>query len=156
MSREEIKEIKTKRADVIANIVETTWLTRYPWPTQIVLDRGKEFMAEFTTMIINDYGIKKRPISTRNPQANAIVERIHQTIGNVLRTFEVQKDELDEDDPWSGILAATMFATRATVHTTLQKTPMQLVFGRDAILNIAHDACWNLIKDRKQKLINKN
>ena len=55
----EIKEIKTKRADVIANIVETTWLTRYPWPTQIVLDRGKEFMAEFTTMIINDYGIKK-------------------------------------------------------------------------------------------------
>ena len=110
-------------------------------------------MAEFTTMIINDYGIKKRPISTRNPQANAIVERIHQTIGNVLRTFEVQKDELDEDDPWSGILAATMFATRATVHTTLQKTPMQLVFGRDAILNIAHDACWNLIKDRKQKLI---
>ena len=84
------------------------------------------------------------------------MERIHQTIGNVLRTFEIQKDELDEDDPWSGILAATMFATRATVHTTLQKTPMQLVFGRDAILNIAHDACWNLIKDRKQKLINKN
>ena len=55
----EIKEIKTKRADVIANIVETTWLTRYPWPTQIILDRGKEFMAEITAMVLNDYGIKK-------------------------------------------------------------------------------------------------
>ena len=33
---------------------------------------------------------------------------------------------------------------------------MQLVFGRDAILNIAHEACWKIIKDRKQKQIIKN
>eukprot|EP00957_Ditylum_brightwellii_P079929 6079218-Ditylum_brightwellii.AAC.1 len=30
----EIAEMKTQRADIIANIVETTWLTRYPYPTQ--------------------------------------------------------------------------------------------------------------------------
>ena len=34
--------------------------------------------------------------------------------------------------------------------------PMQLVFGCDAILNIAHKANWKLIKDGKQELINKN
>jgi hypothetical protein len=55
----EIAEITSKRADIIANTIETTWLTRYPYPTQIVLDRGKEFMAEFSDMINNDYGIKK-------------------------------------------------------------------------------------------------
>ena len=136
----EIKDIKSKRADIIANVVEKTWLTRYPWPTQVVYDRGNEFMAEFSAMI-KDYGITKRPITKRNPQANSIIERIHQTIGNILRTFRVQENELDEEDPWGGILSATMFATRATVHTTLQKKPMQLVFGRDAILNISHDAC---------------
>ena len=43
-------------------------------------DRGKEFMAEFAQMIQKDYGIKKKGITTRNPQANAIVERIHQTL----------------------------------------------------------------------------
>ena len=43
----EMKDIRTKRADYIANIVETTWLTRYPWPTRLVFDRGTEFMAEF-------------------------------------------------------------------------------------------------------------
>jgi hypothetical protein len=32
-------------------------------------------------------------------------------------------------------LAATMFAVRATYHTTMQVTPTQLVFGRDSILN---------------------
>ena len=113
----EIKDIKTKRADVIANVVEKTWLTRYPWPTQVVFDRGTEFMSEFSSML-EDYGIKRKPITKRNPQANAIVERIHQTIGNILRTFRVQEDELDEEDPWGGILSATMFDKRETIHTT--------------------------------------
>ena len=33
---------------------------------------------------------------------------------------------------------------------------MQLVFGRDAFLNIAHDANWKYIKERKQWLIKIN
>ena len=82
----EMKESSTKRADVIANLVEQTWLTRYPWPTQIVFDRGSEFIAEFAEMVVNDYGIKRKPIRKRNPQANAMIERIHQTLGNILRT----------------------------------------------------------------------
>ena len=35
----------------------------------------------------NDYGIPCNLISVRNPQANAIVERVHETIGNIVRTF---------------------------------------------------------------------
>ena len=42
-------------------------------------------------MIKNDYGIKGKPITVRNPQANAIVERVHQVIGNIIRTFELEK-----------------------------------------------------------------
>ena len=101
------------------------------------------------------YGIKVRPITTRNPQANAILERVHQTIGNIIRTFKVQDMVLDDDNPWDGILAATMFALRSTVHTTTQHTPTQLVFNRDSILNVPIEANWQLIKQRKQALINK-
>ena len=150
----ELRTIPTKRADVIANIVEQTWLSRYPWPTQIVFDRGTEFMAEFAEMVVADYGIKRKPITKRNPQANAIIERIHQTLGNIIRTLD--KDNVDDEDPWSGILAAAMFALRATYHTTTQATPMQLVFGRDAILNTVFEANWKYIRDRKQKIIRKN
>eukprot|EP00957_Ditylum_brightwellii_P163745 12466150-Ditylum_brightwellii.AAC.1 len=64
-------------------------------------------------MIASDYGVKKKPITARNPQ-------VHGT-------------SIDEKDPWTGIFGALRFATRATVHTTMQATPMQLVFGRDAI-----------------------
>ena len=46
-----------------------------------------------------------------------------------------------------------MFALRATVHTTHQASPSQLVFGQDAMLPIQFQANWNLIKEHKQKQI---
>ncbi len=49
-----------------------------------------------------------------------------------------------------------MFALRATYHTTLQATPTQLVFGRDAMLNVKFEANWQLIKQRKQRRIQQN
>jgi hypothetical protein len=41
---------------------------------------------------------------------------------------------MDEENPLAGILATMTIAIRATYHTTLQATPMQLVFGRNSIL----------------------
>ena len=153
----EMREIKNKYPYTIANLVEQTWLTRYPWPSQITYDKGTEFMREFADMIQKDYGIKRKGASVRNPQANAILERIHQTIGNIIRTFELyDDDDLDEEDPFAGVLSATMFAMRATYHTTTQATPSQLVFGRDAILNTKFEADWNFIRSRKQKIIKQN
>ena len=150
-----MEQIDNKTAAEVADIVELTWLTRYPYPRKIILDRGTEFMAEFGRMVKQDYGLKIRSITTRNPQANAILERIHQTIGNIIKTYDV-KNIAATQDPWSGILAATMFAVRATYHTTLQASPMQLVFGRDAILNIKHTANWDHIRSRRQSIINAN
>ena len=98
----EMRELPNKEAITVANLVEQAWLTRYPWPTQLTYDKGTEFMAEFAQMIVNDYGIQRRGITVRNPQANAIMERIHQTIGNMIRTFQVQENYLDKDNPWMG------------------------------------------------------
>jgi transposase InsO family protein len=150
----EMEQISNKTAAEVADICETTWSTRHPLPQRITLDRGTEFMAEFAKMVKNDHGLKLKPITTRNPQANAIVERVHQTIGNIIRTFNVQS--MDSDDPWTGMLAATMFAVRATHHTTLQASPMQLAFSRDAILNSKHVSNWEHIRQRKQTRINEN
>jgi hypothetical protein len=107
-------------------------------------------------MVLHDYGIKCKPITVRNPQANAIVERIHQVIGNIIRTFDLEANYLDNDNPWRGILAATAFAVRSTYHTTLWKMPGQLVFGCDMIFNIQHVANWEYIRQNKQCLIYKN
>ena len=105
-----------------------------------MVDRGNEFLAKFREMIINDYGIMVRPITSRNPQANAIVERVHQSIGNILRSFKVQNMILDDENPWDGILASTMCALRATLRTTTQYT--------------YHDLDWETTRKQKQDLIN--
>ena len=149
----EIVKINQKSADEIINVVDQAWLSRYPWPTKVISDRGGEFMKEFKESL-EEYGIDKRTITTRNPQANAILERVHQTIGNIIRTFDFE--DLEEEDPWNGIISAVAFSIRATVSTTTEKSPMQLVYGRDAILNIKHTANWNHIRKRKQSLIKQN
>ena len=66
------------------------------------------------------------------------------------------KDDIDLEDPWSGVLAAVRMAMRATVHTTTQAPPAQLVFNHDALHNVSFRADWNYIKDRKQRLIDQN
>jgi hypothetical protein len=38
----------------------------------------------------------------------------------------------------------------------LQATPLQLVFGRDVVLNMKFQVNWKYIKERKEKLIIKN
>ena len=72
--------------------------------------------------------IKSKCVPTENPQANSKLEIIHQVIANLARTFDLKNDDPDEDDPWSGILAATDFAVQRTHHTKLQATPGQMVF----------------------------
>eukprot|EP00957_Ditylum_brightwellii_P021463 1619209-Ditylum_brightwellii.AAC.1 len=60
-------------------------------------------MAEFTEMIASDYGVKKKPITARNSQVNIIIERIHQTIDIMTRSFEVHATTIDEKDLWTTI-----------------------------------------------------
>ena len=108
----------------MVNIAEQEWLSRYPWPTQITFDRGNKVIGhEFRNTITHNYGIKCKPITVRNPQANAIVEQIHQVIGNIIRTFDLENNYLDKKDLFKGVLAAAAFAVRSTYHTTLKEMP---------------------------------
>ena len=105
-------------------------------------------MAEFAKMCQSYYGLKRKPIATKNIQSNSIIEGIHQTIGNIIQTFDVSN--IVNNDPWSGILAATTFAVHGTYLTAVQASPVQLVFGQDTLLNIKHVADWEHIQQRKK------
>ena len=115
-------QIPNKTAAEVADVVEKTWFTRYPLPQKFVFDHDTKLMVGFSKFFQNDYGLKRKPITTCNPQSNAIIERIHQTVGNIICEVDVSK--IVKNDPWSGILAATMFAVRETYHTTQQAYTM--------------------------------
>ena len=99
-------------------------------------------MAEVISLLRDGYNIKRKSITARNLQANVIPEHAHQTIGSIMRTFQLDKTELEIENPWEGILSAVIFAMQSAVHTTLDATPIQLVFSQHAILNILHKANW--------------
>jgi hypothetical protein len=40
-----MKEIQDKEAFTAATFVVETWLTRYPWPTEIIFDGENEFIG---------------------------------------------------------------------------------------------------------------
>jgi transposase InsO family protein len=145
----EITEIPAKRADVIINVLKQTWLVRYLRPAEIIMDRGKEFAAKVRDKLQNEYGVIRKLNTTRNPQANSMVERAHQTIHNMITTQNIERKQDLPGRSWAGILSAVAFAMRATIHTTMMRAmPMQLVYNHDAIHNIRFEADWQYIKER--------
>eukprot|EP00804_Cyclotella_cryptica_P009367 CCRYP_009013-RA/>CCRYP_009013-RA protein AED:0.40 eAED:0.64 QI:0/0/0/1/0/0/2/0/136 len=52
------------------------------------LRQRKQVQAQFQTLC-DSYGIKRKPASIKNPQTNAIPERMHQVIMTMLRTAEL-------------------------------------------------------------------
>jgi hypothetical protein len=109
-------------------------------------------------MLTEDCGITKKVLTTRNPQANSMVERVHQAIHQLIRTLEIKgKSDLKKlDFGWDGVMSTVCQAVRSTIHTTQRATPTQLVFGRDVILNVAFEADWQYIKERKLHRIVQN
>ena len=55
-----------------------------------------------------------------------------------------------------GTLSAVACRICSAIHATTCATPMQLVFGWDAILNVPHMANWKCIQSQKQTEINGN
>ena len=80
-------------------------------------------------MTEQEYVIKIKPDSLGNPQANETIYRIHQVLGNLVRTYNLQETYVDDADPRMGILAAAAFAVQSMYLWNIKKTPGELVLG---------------------------
>ena len=82
------EEIFDKSSDRIAQLFNKIWLRRYPRCRYSIYNNGLEFKLHFQTLC-NSYGIKRKPTTIKNPQANAICEHVHQVLGTMMRTAEL-------------------------------------------------------------------
>ena len=83
----EIIRVDRKTSAHIRTKFEQSWLARYPWPKRCIHDNGGEFNGHEFQELLELCQIKDVPTTSKNPQANAICERMHQTVGNILRTL---------------------------------------------------------------------
>ena len=151
----EIAPLAKRNAYEVQKAFDSYWLARYPRPKEVGMDNGSEFKMEFSDLVEN-YGMTKKPSTAYNPQSNGVIERVHQVLGNALRTFELEERELDTHNPWDEFLTSAAYAIRSTHHTTLQASPAQLVYGRDMLLPVKFVADWTRIQQQKQMSINKS
>jgi len=76
-----------KSSDRIAQLVDKIWLYRYPRCRYLIYDNGSEFKLHFETLCGSC--IQRKPTTIKNPKANAICERVHQILGTMICTSEI-------------------------------------------------------------------
>ena len=73
----EVIPMDKAKSKTVANAFEDKWLSRYPRPMRYIHDNGNEFLGpEFEQMLARN-SIESILTTVKNPQSNAIVERLH-------------------------------------------------------------------------------
>jgi transposase InsO family protein len=153
----EVVRVDNTTAANVSLHFENTWLARYPRPLYCIHDPGSEFLGHDFQFMLDRHGIQAKPTTAKNPQSNAVCERMHQSIGNSLRVLSTMNPPVGivhAHQLLDTAIANAMYATRCTFHSVLKTTPGGLAFGRDMILNIPLVADLELLRERRQQLIN--
>jgi hypothetical protein len=143
------EEIFDKSSDRISRLVNKIWLCRYPRCRYLIYDNGSEFKLHFETLC-DSYGIKRKPTTIKNPQANAICERVHQGLGTMMRTSELDMADSVHPADIDTFIDNAVWAICSTYHTVLQASPGAAIFGRDMLFDIPFVADWHKIGDYRQ------
>ena len=151
----ETSEIFDKTSQQIARLVNISWFSRYPRPREVIYDNGSEFKLHFRSLC-DTYGLKGKPTSIKNPQANSILERVHQVIMGMLRTSNIDMADTVVAQDVSDFLADASWAIRSTHHTVLKASPGAAIFGRDMLFDIPFVADWHKIGEFRQKQSDRN
>jgi hypothetical protein len=108
-------------------------------------DNGSEFKLHFETLC-DSYGIKHKPTMIRNPQANAICERVHQVLGTTMHTSELDMADSVYPADIDTFIDNAAWAIRSTYHTVLKASPGAAIFGQDMLFNIPFVADWKQLE----------
>jgi hypothetical protein len=106
--------------------------------------------------LCDTYGIKHKPISIENPQVNAILERIHAVLRNMLRTSKLEMAKMAKASDIDVFLSDAAWAVCSTYHTVLKASPGAAIFGREMLFDIPCTADWQKNGEHRQQLTDLN
>lgn len=152
----EIIRVNNRTAYHVGRQLENAWLSRYPRPVRCQYDQGGEFIGLDFTQILQNHGIKEVPLTAKNPQANALLERLHLTVANVLRTLVHfhQPNNLDDlVNLVDSALQTAAYSARVAIHGTLKHSPGSLAFHRDMLYDIPLIADMETVRRNRQLVV---
>ena len=105
-----------KRFAMISNLVNKTWFNRYIRCQYIIYDNGSKFKLHFKALC-ESFGIKRKLTSVKNPQANAVLNQVHQVITTLLCTTELDMANTVEASEIDAFLTDAAWVIRSTYRT---------------------------------------
>ena len=87
----------------------------------------------------------------KNPQANALMERVHIVILNMLVTKDIDIRVFNHIDPWGENLAYIAWVIRDSYHRNRMATLGQYVFGTYMIFSLVSVVDWLVVTMEKQR-----
>lgn len=156
----ELVRLTAKTSQHVAQQFENLWLSRYPKPNNCISDIGGEFIGAPFRALLAKHGIHPSTATSKNATANAVCERMHLVVGNILRTRFNNNAAPSFDTAASVVdnaLAACCHAMRCAASKALSNhTPGEVVFRRDMLLDIPVLVDLLLLRDNRQLVIDDN
>jgi transposase InsO family protein len=87
-------------------------------------DNRSEFKLHFE-YLCESYGITRKPTTVKNPQTNGILERVHQVLGQMLRTAKLGMTNSVTPNDVNVFLDNMAWAICSTYHTVLKPPQVQ-------------------------------
>jgi hypothetical protein len=134
-------------AKYAAKKFDKAWLCSKLCPLQVVHNNRTKFIGAEFQEILSSYNIEPKCTTVKNPNANALVERLHSTLEDQLRTKILGKDFVGKVDY---LIQIALFANRATTPSNCAYLPSQLAYGVDMIFRQKILIDWVALKQVRQ------
>ncbi len=93
-------------------------------PKVVQNDQGTHFMSRLFKQVLSQLNIKHEISSAYHPESQGALERFHQTLKSMLRTFCAQSEK-----EWDEGLPLLLFAVCETQQESIGFSPPKFVFG---------------------------
>ncbi|GJJ75631.1 putative transposase [Entomortierella parvispora] len=111
-------------ADAVATFLYEEIVLQFGCPSEIVSDRGANFMSDVLQRHLEKLHIKHKATSAYHPRSNGKCERLNGVIGHMLSKYVGTHIH-----SWDQYLHQSLFACRVHISQRTKVSPFQLVYG---------------------------
>jgi transposase InsO family protein len=127
----EVIPLPDKEALTCARALHREWVCRYGAPAMVTTDCGKEWEAEFKSLLLLS-SIDHRYTAPEHPQANGLAERLVRTMKAGLSKMITQQTGNDKGT-WDSLLPDLVMAYNFSTQESMRCSPYLVIFCRNPI-----------------------
>ena len=132
-------------AVTVSRILINEIICRYGAPIRLLSDQGTNFMSKLVAEVCKYFHTLKINTSAYHPETNGLTERFNGTICQLLSAY-INNQQTD----WDVYLPACLYAYRTSLQPSVETSPYELLFGREANYPTALDQFTDKVRQIKE------